>query len=240
MVGSSLLLAAAAGVLSTLSPCVLPLLPVVVGAAVTEHRLGPVALAIGLALSFTAIGLFVATIGFSLKLDNDVFRVASAVLLLVLGAILLVPRLQAYVTLALEPVQAVFGAQLGKAAFGGLGGQLALGLLLGAVWSPCAGPTLGAASLLAARGESLAEVGSIMLSFGAGAAVPLLLIGMVSREALIAWRGGLGQGATVGRAALGGLLIVLGGLIVTGLDRPIETALVAASPQWLTDLSTRF
>ena len=63
-----------AGVLSILSPCVLPLLPIILGTAQSEHQLGPVALAAGLALSFTTIGLFVATIGFAIGLDTDVFR----------------------------------------------------------------------------------------------------------------------------------------------------------------------
>ena len=69
-----------AGILSVLSPCVMPLLPLVLGAAASEHKLGPAALAAGLAISFVAIGLFVATIGFSIGLDGDVFRRAAAVL----------------------------------------------------------------------------------------------------------------------------------------------------------------
>ena len=60
-----------------LSPCVLPLLPIVLGTAASEHRLGPVALAAGLALSFVVIGIFVATIGFAIGLDGDVFRAAG-------------------------------------------------------------------------------------------------------------------------------------------------------------------
>ena len=86
-------LAFLAGVLSVLSPCVLPLLPIVLGTAQSEHRLGPVALAAGLALSFTIIGLFVATIGFAIGLDTSVFRLVSAVLLIAIGTVLLVPRL---------------------------------------------------------------------------------------------------------------------------------------------------
>jgi len=70
--------AVVAGVLSTLSPCVLPLLPVVLGTAVSQHRFGPVALAGGLAVSFVAIGLFVATIGFSIGLDLAAFPGPSA------------------------------------------------------------------------------------------------------------------------------------------------------------------
>ena len=71
-------LAFLAGILSVLSPCVLPLLPLVLGAAASEHRLGPAALAAGLALSFVAIGLFVATVGFAVGLDGDVFRTVAA------------------------------------------------------------------------------------------------------------------------------------------------------------------
>ena len=67
-------LALLAGILSTLSPCVLPLMPIVLGAALGEHRYGPVALAAGLSLSFVVIGLFVATVGFAAGLDQEVFR----------------------------------------------------------------------------------------------------------------------------------------------------------------------
>ena len=90
----SVLLALAAGLLSTLSPCVLPLLPIVIAAAVSQHRLGPVALAGGLALSFVAIGLFVATIGFSMGLDTEAFKILAAAMLIAIGVVLLAPALQ--------------------------------------------------------------------------------------------------------------------------------------------------
>ena len=63
-----------AGILSTLSPCVLPLIPIVLGVAVSEHRLGALALAIGLAVSFVAIGLFIATVGCGIGLDAGHLR----------------------------------------------------------------------------------------------------------------------------------------------------------------------
>src|SRR6185312_6259161 len=83
-----------AGMLSTLSPCVLPLLPLVLGPALAVHRLGVAALLAGLVLSFASIGLFVATVGFAIGLDGDVFRDMSAVLLAGLGGILLSGALQ--------------------------------------------------------------------------------------------------------------------------------------------------
>ena len=175
-------LAFLAGLLSTLSPCVLPLLPIVLGAAGSEHRFGPAALGAGLALSFVALGLFVATIGFAIGLDAGAFQIAAAGLMIVIGIVLTVPRLQARLALAGGPAAGWIERRFGGFSAGGLHGQFALGLLLGAVWSPCVGPTLGAASVLAAQKQDLAQVAATMLVFGFGAAAPLLLLGVLSGE----------------------------------------------------------
>jgi cytochrome c-type biogenesis protein len=100
----ALALAFLAGVLSILSPCVLPLLPIVLGAAAAQGRYGPVALAAGLAVSFVVIGLFVATIGFSIGLDESVFRAVAAVMLVALGAVLAVPAFGRQFAVAAGPV----------------------------------------------------------------------------------------------------------------------------------------
>ena len=233
-------LAFLAGCLSVLSPCVLPLLPIVLGTAASEHRLGPVALAAGLALSFTAIGLFVATVGFAMGLDTDVFRTVSAILLIALGVLLLVPRLQEQFATAAGPVSQWAGGYLDNFAATGLAGQFGLGILLGAVWSPCVGPTLGAASLLAAKGENLGQVAITMLAFGIGAALPLMLLGFLSREAMQRWKGRMMEAGRGGKTLLGVLLLAIGVLIASGLDKRLETALVDASPDWLTTLTTLF
>jgi cytochrome c biogenesis protein CcdA len=114
-----------------------------------------------------------------------------------------------------------------------------LGLLLGAVWSPCVGPTLGAASLLAAQGRDLASVAAVMGAFGLGTAIPLIAIGSLSRQVFLRWRGRLMSTARGGKVLLGGGALAVAVLILTGLDRPVEAALVAASPSWLTTLTTR-
>lgn len=85
-------LAFLAGILSTLSPCVVPLIPLVLGAALSEHKLGPAALAAGLALSFTTVGLFIATVGFAVGLDAGIFRSAAAILMVGVGIVLVMPR----------------------------------------------------------------------------------------------------------------------------------------------------
>jgi cytochrome c biogenesis protein CcdA len=233
-------LALLAGVLSVLSPCVLPLLPIVFGTAQSEHRLGPVALAAGLALSFAAIGLFLATVGFAAGLDAGVFRAVSAVLLIAVGSVLLVPNLQAQFALAASPVSNWVDDRFGGVTATSLSGQFGIGLLLGAVWSPCVGPTLGAATILAAKGESLGQVALSMVAFGLGAALPLLVLGLVSREAMMRWRGRLMEAGKGGKLLLGGLLVAIGLLVATGADKRLEALLVDASPEWLTRLTTRF
>ena len=233
-------LAFLAGVLSVLSPCVLPLLPIVLGTAACEHRLGPIALAAGLALSFVTIGLFIATVGFAIGLDADVFRAISAMLLIAIGLVLLVPKLQAQFALVASPVGNWVDERLGGFGTGGFGGQFALGLMLGGVWSPCVGPTLGAASILAAKGENLGQVALTMFVFGLGAALPLMLLGFLSREAMMRWRGRMMEAGKGGKMLLGVVLVAIGLIVATGLDKRIETMLVDASPAWLTELTTRF
>lgn len=235
-----ILFAFLAGCLSILAPCVLPLVPIVFGTALSAHRYGPVALALGVALSFTLIGLFVATIGFSIGLDTDVFQKAAAVLLVLIGIVLLVPALQVRFATAAGPIGQVAQTRLGAVDGAGLAGQFGVGLLLGAVWSPCTGPTLGAASLMAAESKNLGLVALVMLAYGLGAGLPLMALGLLSRETLMRWRGGLMRTGRSGKQILGALLVALGLLMLSGYDKKLEAGLVAASPDWLTRLTTRF
>lgn len=235
---ASLGLAFVAGLLTVLSPCVLPMLPLVLGSAASTHRFAAPALAAGIALSFTVVGLFVATLGFAVGLDADFFRWLAALLFVAVGAVLLLPSMEARLAFAGGPLADWGERRFGAAA--GAGGPFFLGLLLGAVWVPCVGPTIGAASLLAARGEELGAVAATMLVFGIGAAIPLLGLGLLSRRVLLAWRGrlaGLGRGLHM---ALGALLVLIGALILAGYDRALEAALVDAAPDWLTELTTRY
>jgi len=235
----SLVLALVAGMLSVLSPCVLPILPIVLGAAASERKWGPVALAIGLSLSFVAIGMLVATLGYAIGLDADLFRYVAAVLIVGIGLVLMLPGFQAQLAVASGPIANWTDTRFGSIR-NGASGQFWVGVLLGAVWSPCVGPTLGAASLLAAQGRDLGQVSIIMFAFGLGAALPLLALGLLSREAMLRWRHRLASAGQGAKAALGALFVAIGGLVLTGLDKSIETVLVEVSPQWLTDLTTRF
>ena len=229
-----------AGVLSILSPCVLPLVPIVVGTAVAAHPLGAVALALGLALSFTGVGLFVATVGFSIGLDAEWFRSVAAVLLVGFGVILLSGSLQLRFAGATASLGDYGDQWLRRLRVEGLGGQLVVGLLLGLVWAPCVGPTLGAAAMLASQGKTLAQVALVMTVFGIGAGLPLAVIGSVSRGLFASARGNLLRVGSVGKYLLGGLMMILGLVVLAGWERSLEAYLVEVSPAWLTELTTRF
>jgi cytochrome c-type biogenesis protein len=227
-----------AGGLSTLSPCVLPLLPILLGAAVAAHRLGPFALAAGLTLSFTLIGVFVASLGAVLGLDPTLFRRLAAVLLIAFGVLLLSSRLQERFAVATSGVSGAGQGLLAKLTLDGLPGQFVLGLLLGIVWSPCVGPTLGAAVTLASQGQSLVQVTLLMALFGLGAGLPLVVLGLVSRQAMSRIRGRLLAVGQYGKQALGGIMLVLGLAIITGGDKVLEAWVVRESPDWLIALTT--
>jgi len=229
-----------AGLLSTLSPCVLPLVPILIATAAAAHALGPYALALGLMLSFSLLGIFLATLGTSLGLDQDTFRAAAAVILIGFGVVLLSTRLQERFAIATSGLSAAGDGLLAKLRLDGLAGQFMVGLVLGVIWSPCVGPTLGAATTLASQGRDLAQIALLMMIFALGAGTPLVVLGSLSRAAVMRVRGRMMQAGKLGKSILGGLLLVLGIAILFGLDKSFEAWAVRISPEWLTTLTTRY
>ena len=215
----------------------LPLLPVALAGGVERHRLGPLVLAAGLAVSATVVGFAVALLGFTL--DRDLVRVVAGALLVVFGVILLTARLDVAVARATAPIAAGAAALLARLGPRGLAGQFVVGALLGALWTPCGGPTLGAAIGLAAQRRSLGAAAAVMAAYSLGAMVPVLLLAYGSRR-LVARPDRLALVTRVGKPAVGLALVVLGLLSVTGGDKALETRLLDAMPAWLVDLTTRF
>ena len=97
-------LSLAAGSLTTLSPCVFPILPLVLGGTVQGNRLAPVAMGLGMALSFSMIGLVIGALGPALGIDSDTVRIFGALLLVVFGLVMLVPKLNQRFTEWMLPI----------------------------------------------------------------------------------------------------------------------------------------
>lgn len=228
-----------AGVLSTLSPCVLPLVPILLGSAASTHRFGIFALVGGLMLSFTLIGVGLGSLGGSIGLEQDILRVVGGVLLIVFGAVLISARLQDSFSAAVSSLGMGQG-MLARFNLSGLHGQFLLGLLLGVVWSPCVGPTLGVAITLASQGQALAQVAAVMLIFSLGAGLPLLAIGMLSRQAMGKWRGRMMEAGQKAKTIFGAALLLIGVLVLSGADKDFEKWAVNAMPDWLVTLTSRY
>jgi cytochrome c biogenesis protein CcdA len=228
----------AAGMLTTLNPCVLPVLPIVMATAFSGGRFGPLALVAGLASGFTAIGLTVAATGAFLGLDPGVLRMVAAVMFIAAGCLLLFKRLQDGLSQVMQPLADRANTLSMGANGGSLAGQFGIGLLLGVVWSPCSGPALGAAVGLAATAGGLDDAALRMAFFGLGAGTILALIAYGSRAAVNANRARLMSFATAAKPVAGVIFIGLGALTLSGYDKLLEAALVSRMPEWLVNFTT--
>lgn len=233
-------LALLAGSLTTLSPCVLPLLPLVLGGVMQHNRLAPLAMGLGMAASFALIGILIGGAGAGLDLDGDQVRLAGAWILLLFGAAMLVPGLGLRLAGWLQPLSAGANTLADRVEGRGLGGAFLLGGLLGMVWSPCSGPILGSIlTLVASQGGAIA--GGIMLGvFGLGAALPLMTLGYVSRSTMGRIRAAFLSHAGKIKFVFGLLIAATGLAIITGGDKWFEAAVVSLLPDAWVALTTHF
>jgi cytochrome c-type biogenesis protein len=229
-----------AGVLSNLSPCVLPLIPILLGSALAAHRFGPIALTGGLTLSNAVFGMLFAVAGQSLGIDRDAIRIGSAVLMGGFGIILLVPAAQLWLARITAPVAAGGHSTLARLPTNGLLGQFAVGAMMGAIWTPCTGPTLGAAVAMASQAETRFAAAAMMMMFAIGASTPLLVLSYGSRQAVLRRRNALANIGGKAKVAMGVILIVFAATVLTGADKQFETLLTNMTPDWLLDLMTAF
>lgn len=237
---SSIALAFVAGLVTILNPCVLPLVPIIVATALGKSKRGPAALAGGLVVSFAGFGLLVLAFGFSLGIDEALVRQIAGLLLIAAGIVLLVPQAQMALSSAAAPLTGHVQRQLGRTSGEGVAGQFLVGALLGLVWAPCVGPTLGVAIAAASQGENLLSAFVIFLVFGLGVAVSILGFAYGSRKALGHRGKALAGFARIAKPLFGGAVILVGAMVLTGFDKVLEIALLDALPQGLVAFTTRF
>jgi cytochrome c biogenesis protein CcdA/thiol-disulfide isomerase/thioredoxin len=202
-------IAFAAGLVTALSPCVLPVLPVLLAGGAAGGTRRPYAIVAGLVVSFTVFTITAAALLDALGLPQDVLRNAAIALLVVAGAAIAIPRLG---DLLARPLLA-----LGRRRPGDLGGGFVLGVALGLVFVPCAGPVLAAITVLAASRDFGADTFALAFAYAAGSAGPMLAIALAGRRAAAVMRGRLV------RPVLG--VLVVAAALAIGLDvtRPLQT-----------------
>lgn len=170
------LLALAAGVLTIAAPCILPMLPFLLGSSIgAASRARPVFIVLGFVLSFSACALLFGLFAESLALPQQNLRDAAIVLLLVFGLLMLWQRPFAWLGQKLSGAVNLAHDIGNRAQAGHLGG-LVLGLTLGVVWTPCAGPVLGSILTLIATAHDLGRAAALLVSYSLGAGIPMLAI----------------------------------------------------------------
>ncbi|HET6689709.1 MAG TPA: cytochrome c biogenesis protein CcdA, partial [Miltoncostaeaceae bacterium] len=222
-----LLLAAAlvAGVASALSPCVLPALPVVVGGAAGGGGRRVAGIAAGFVAAFTLATLALATALRSTGLSPTALRNVAIGALVVFGATLVVPALGDRFAALLAPVGRL-GERIPRTR-SGLAGGLLVGVALGLVWTPCAGPVFAAVAAAAATGDAGPGAAAVLLAYAVGAVVPLCLVALGARRLLGRARG---RGGGLVRPGLGAAMVAVGVVMALGLDARVTAALVRDVP----------
>ena len=202
-----------AGVVTAISPCVLPVLPIVFAAGASGGKRRPYAIVAGIVASFTAFTLAATALLSALGLPDDLLRNIAIGVVMAMGLWLLVPRLG---VLLERPFRA-----LGRRQPGDVGGGFLLGLSLGLLYTPCAGPVIAAVATVAATERFTASAVFVTLAYALGSGVVLLALAMAARRGLdfapLRSRGPLV------RRALGGLVVGVAILMALGIDTKLQT-----------------
>jgi cytochrome c biogenesis protein CcdA len=224
-------LSIAAGSLTTLSPCVFPLLPLVLGGAAQRHRAAPLSMALGMTLSFAVLGLIIGLFGDALGLSPENVRIFAASMLIAFGITMVVPQLNQGFTKLISPL--ANSANQASAALDttSLKGAFLLGGLLGLIWSPCSGPLLGTALTLVATEGGAARGALILGLFGLGAAIPLVGVAYLSRAGFRRIQYWVVLHADQGKKVFGIVLLLVGLAILSGADHWLESRV----NDWLPD-----
>jgi cytochrome c biogenesis protein CcdA/thiol-disulfide isomerase/thioredoxin len=211
-----------AGIVTALSPCVLPVLPIVLAGGATGRR--PLAIVAGIVVSFTVFTLFAAWLLDELGLPQDLLRNLAIALLFLVALTLLVPKVGELVA---RPLQILTRRRAGD-----LGGGFLLGASLGLVFVPCAGPVLAAVTVIAANRNVRLDGVLLTLAYAIGAALPMLAIAFAGQRAA----GALRAHAVAVRRTAGVLVGAAAIAIALGADQELQTQV----PGYTESLQDRF
>ncbi len=229
-----------AGLLTLINPCVLPVLPIILASAMQAGRHGPLAIAAGMCLSFVTLGMLIATFGHSIGLTEQLMSRIGAVMMMIFGAVLLIPKLDMAFASATASMSRNADDSFARMPVTSIKTHFVGGLLLGAIWSPCVGPTLGGAISLASQGQNLGWAFLTMLSFGLGISTVIVALGYGTQEAIRRRQNNMRGLAQRAKPIMGIIFLLVGIMIFFKFHHLIEGWLVSVLPDWFQDLSTNY
>ncbi len=231
-----------AGILTTISPCVFPILPFLMASALRQSKKAPLYMILGLALSFIIVGFTLSRFGSLLGLGSDQIRLVSASLLVMTSLFFLSQKVQDFVSEKMTSF-----ANLGTSAShkwkleeSSSIDSLLLGGLLGVIWSPCAGPTLGVAVSLASQEGAAFDSLMMMVVYAVGAIIPMLLIAYGFRSFFQKHQGKIMNFSENSKPVFGFIILITGISILFGFDKNIEVLLLNNLPEAWVNLITKY
>lgn len=233
-------LAFVAGFLTTLSPCVLPMLPMMLGSSLQKNKLAPLYMSLGLILSFTTFGFIISRFGSLFGIESDQIKFFSGILLLIFAIVMLSQKLQDLISEKMAFISAIGSKSSQSLSESSVYESILLGSLMGLIWSPCSGPTLGIAVSLASQKEIQIEALIIMFIFSIGATLPILGLSYGLKSYFLKNKLNILNKVTQSKKIFGILMLITGLLITFKLDKIIEKNLLDVLPDSWTELTTQF
>jgi cytochrome c biogenesis protein CcdA len=219
------LLALLAGVVTIAGPCILPLLPIILGTStVRSHPSRPLFIVLGFVISFSAFVVLLSAFGYLIPVSANALRTIAAILIALFGVSMLFPKLQALVF-------ARFGRLAPKISSAGPWSGFLLGATLGLVWTPCAGPVLGSVLTLIASNRNISQAAGLLLAYAIGAGAPMLLVAYGGAAAVTRVRA-ISRYTEIIQRVFGVLIILTALGIYLGYDQTFQTYLLTNFP-WL-------
>jgi cytochrome c biogenesis protein CcdA/thiol-disulfide isomerase/thioredoxin len=231
-----LLFAFLAGVITILSPCILPILPIVLSSTIGDHQTSkrrPLGVVFGFITSFTFFTLFLSTIVKQTGIPGDSLRFISVIVIAGFGISFLIPQVQSLIEKGFTKL-AQFAPQSQNRT--GFFGGIIVGLSLGLLWTPCVGPILASVISLALTGSVTSEAIFITLAYAIGTAIPMFVIMYGGRTLLqrVPW---LLTNTDKLQKAFGVVMIITAIGILNNVDRKFQTFILNTFPQYGTGLT---
>ncbi len=204
------------GIALIASPCILPVLPLVLGASVDGGRKRPFGIIVGFVFAFTAFAMLSRKLVAILDIDLDFIKHGSLIFLALFGLVLLSERLSAIFSRATQRFASA-GSNITANSKDGFFSGIFIGMLIGLIWTPCAGPILAAALVQIIRQESDIQAFFLVGAFAFGAGVPMLIISLTGRK-IMSKLGFLTHHADTMRKVFGVVILLAVGFIASGVD----------------------
>lgn len=227
-----------AGILTIFSPCILPMVPFVVRSSLQSSKLGPVFLALGLAISFSISTYIISTSGQLIGLEPDDLKILSAIFLLIASCLFMFPKALDKLSLLLAPVNNKLQGVNSKVQ---LKNKFLMeflnGLFLGPIWAPCSGPTLAIIIGIIINNPETKSSIFLLAIFSIGSILPILFFSYGAKNLIEKIQKKSLENSNKVKLCMGLFCGVMAILILTGLDKELETYILKILPEFITNLS---